>query len=83
VGRALAELRAGLGGDTYAFAFGDLGAVRTPTLGETPGETRWLPGYGVGAQLETGLGLVAITYALNPDLPASRGKVHLRLQFGL
>lgn len=83
VGRVLGEMRARLGGDAFAFAFGDLGAVRRPPLADDPAETRLLPGYGIGAQLETGLGLVGVTYALNPDLPASRGKVHLRLRLGL
>ncbi|MEM6327082.1 MAG: BamA/TamA family outer membrane protein [Bacteroidota bacterium] len=83
VGRALAELRAGLGGAAFAFAFVDVGVVRRPALASDPAETRTLPGYGAGAQLETGAGLVALTYALNPDLPAARGKVHLRLRLGL
>ena len=83
VGRALAELRLGLGGDAFAFAFGDLGAVRRPPLAGEPGETLVLPGYGLGAQLQTALGLVGLTYALNPELPPSRGKVHVRFAVGL
>ncbi len=42
-----------------------------------------LPGYGIGAQLRTGIGLATVTYALNPDLPATRGKVHVGLSVGL
>ncbi|OZC02732.1 hypothetical protein BSZ36_06945 [Rubricoccus marinus] len=83
VGRLLAEARFLLGGDAFAFAFGDLGVVRRPPLAGEPGETRVLPGYGLGAQLDTGLGLVRLTYALNPDLPAARGKVHIGLGVGL
>ena len=83
VGRLLGEARFLLGGDAFVFAFGDLGAVRCPPLAGEAGETRVLPGYGVGAQLQTGLGLVGLTYALNPDLSAGRGKVHVRLQVGL
>ncbi len=83
VGRLLAETRVLLGGDAFAFAFADLGAVRRPSLAGEAGSTRVLPGYGIGAQLETGLGLVRLTYALNPDLPAARGKVHIGLGVGL
>lgn len=83
VGRALAEVRAGLGGETFAFAFSDFGLVRRPEVADLGAEARVLPGYGLGVQLQAGQGLVAVTYALNPDLPLSRGKVHLRLQLGL
>ena len=81
--RALAEVRTALGGDSYAFAFADLGVVDTPALGAELARRDVLPGYGLGAQLQTAAGLVTLTYALNPDLPALRGKVHLGLSLGL
>ena len=83
VGRALAEVRTSLGGDAFAFAFGDLGFVDRPAVPGLAALRRWLPGYGAGAQLQTGLGLATVTYALNPDLPLGRGKVHIGLSVGL
>ena len=83
VGRALAELRTGLGGDAFAFAFVDVGFVDRPAVPGLPALRRVLPGYGAGAQLQTGLGLATVTYALNPDLPLGRGKVHVGLSVGL
>lgn len=83
VGRALAELRTSLGGDAFAFAFVDLGFVDRPAVPGLVALRRVLPGYGAGAQLQTGLGLATVTYALNPDLPLGRGKVHIGLSVGL
>ncbi len=36
-----------------------------------------------GLRLATGLGVATVTYALNPDIGPSRGKVHVGLQVGL
>ncbi len=83
VGRLLAEYRLQLDAETYAFAFGDLGYVDRPALPDLAALRRTLPGYGAGVQLLTGLGLASISYALNPDLPLSRGKVHIGLAVGL
>ncbi len=83
VGRLLAEYRLQLDAATYAFAFGDLGYVDRPALPDRPASERVLPGYGAGVLLQTGLGLASISYALNPDLPLGRGKVHVGLAVGL
>lgn len=83
VGRLLAEYRLRLDAVTYAFAFGDLGYVDRPALPGLVAEERVLPGYGAGVQLQTGIGLASISYALNPDLPLGRGKVHVGLAVGL
>ena len=83
VGRALVELRTALDTDAYAFVFADLGFVDRPAVPGFPALRDWLPGYGLGAQLRTGIGLATVTYALNPDLPATRGKVHVGLSVGL
>ena len=83
VGRALAEYRLHLDALTYAFAFGDLGYVDRPELADRPAERRVLPGYGAGLRLQTGLGLASVSYALHPDLPLGRGKVHVGLAVGL
>jgi len=83
VGRVLAEVRWRLDDGTFVFAFADVGYVVRPDLPGRPGSRRTRPGYGIGMQLVTGLGPVSVTYALNPDLPASRGKLHLGLSVGL
>ena len=46
-------------------------------------ERRTLLGYGAGLRVTTALGLATVTYALNPDLGPTRGKVHIGLQVGL
>ena len=78
VGRVLAEARQHLGGASLAFLFADLGLVEA-----ADGARELYPGYGLGAQLETAAGIVAVTYALNPDLTPTQGKVHVNLRFGL
>ena len=83
VGRALAEYRVLLDAESFAFAFVDLGVVDRPALPDAEAETRWLPGYGAGMRVRTGVGLASVSYALNPDLPLGRGKVHLGLALGL
>lgn len=83
VGRAFAEARVLLDAVSFGFAFVDVGYVARPDLPGRPGSRRTRPGYGVGLRVATGLGPVTATYALNPDLPAGRGKLHLGLSVGL
>ncbi|MFN3596683.1 MAG: BamA/TamA family outer membrane protein [Rubricoccaceae bacterium] len=83
VGRALAEYRVPLDARSLAFAFADLGFVSRPDLPSLPRARAWLPGYGLGVLLGTPAGLVSATYALNPDLPLARGKLHLGVSLGL
>ena len=83
VGRLLAEYRVLFDTDSYGLAFFDLGYVDRPALGAAPPEARVLPGYGLGVRARTGLGLLSISYALNPDLPVGRGKVHVGVAVGL
>lgn len=83
VGRAFAEYRLLLDAESFAFAFSDLGVADRPPLPGVEAETRVLPGYGAGLRVRTGVGLASISYALNPDLPLGRGKVHVGLAVGL
>ncbi|MDT0630510.1 BamA/TamA family outer membrane protein [Rubrivirga sp. S365] len=83
VGRLLAEYRLLFDADSYGVAFFDLGYVDRPALGAAPPETRVLPGYGLGVRVRTGLGLASVSYALSPDVPLGRGKVHVGLAVGL
>ena len=83
VGRVFVEPRLHVDAESFVFAFFDLGYVDQPDLPGRPATRGARPGYGGGARLRTGLGLVTLTYALRPDLPASRGRVHVGLGFGL
>ncbi|NNF57353.1 MAG: BamA/TamA family outer membrane protein [Rhodothermaceae bacterium] len=81
--RALAEYRYQLDRTSFAFLFVDLGYVDRPPLPDLDAERLWLPGYGFGLQYRTPVGLVTVTYAVNPDLGLAQGKVHAGLSFGL
>lgn len=82
--RALLEYRLQLDRRSYAYAFGDLGYVRRPELQETAGRQSWRPGYGLGIQVSTGIGLVRASYALNPEVATpANGRVHVGLSVEL
>ncbi len=83
VGRALAEARFLVDAVSYVFAFVDVGYVARPDLPGRAGSRRTPLGYGAGLRVATALGPVTATYALNPDLPLGRGKLHLGLSVGL
>lgn len=84
VGRALLEYRLQIDRVSYAYAFGDLGYVERPDLEAADASHDWHPGYGVGIQFGTALGIVNATYALQPaDASPASGRVHLRLSFAL
>ncbi|PQJ34012.1 hypothetical protein BSZ35_04740 [Salinibacter sp. 10B] len=82
--RALLEYRLQLDRRSYLYAFGDLGYVERPAMGESSATQAWYPGYGLGLQIDTGIGLITTTYALNPDVatPAD-GRIHFGLSVGL
>ncbi len=82
--RGLLEYRLQLDRQSYLYAFGDLGYVERPALGTSSTVQDWHPGYGLGLQLDTGIGLITTTYALNPEVatPAD-GRIHFGLSVGL
>jgi len=84
VARGLAEYRLQLDRASYAHAFLDLGYVARPDVGATTATRGWHPGYGLGVRLQTAIGRISATYALNPNVrsPAD-GRVHLGLSVGL
>lgn len=65
-------------------AFADGGYFRRPADAAegTPGQERSLAGYGVGARIETGLGLMTVSYALGEGDSFGTGKVHVGLENG-
>jgi outer membrane translocation and assembly module TamA len=82
--RGLLEYRLQLDRRSYAYAFGDLGYVARPALGEAPATRDWHPGYGIGLQLQTAIGRIKTTYALNPDVATPvDGRIHFGLSVGL
>ncbi len=83
VGRALGEYRYQLDRTSFAFAFVDVGYIDRPALADFEPEQVVKPGYGFGIQYRTPLGLVTVTYALNPDIGIDQAKVHAGLSFGL
>jgi outer membrane translocation and assembly module TamA len=84
VGRVLLEYRLQIDRVSYAYAFGDLGYVERPALGSSEASTDVHPGYGIGIQFGTAIGVVETSYALQPADPSpASGRVHLRLSFDL
>jgi len=82
--RGLLEYRLQLDRRSYAYAFGDLGYVARPALGQAPATQDWHPGYGIGVQLQTAIGRIRTTYALNPEVATPiNGRIHLGLSVGL
>jgi outer membrane protein assembly factor BamA len=82
--RGLVEYRFQLDRRSYAYAFGDLGYVARPALGNAPATQDWRPGYGVGIQIQTAIGLITTTYALNPKVETPvDGRIHFGLSVGL
>lgn len=75
------ELRLLLSSTSYAAAFFDGGYYRRPDdpLRNIPAFEEWVYGYGVGAQIETGIGLVQLSYALGKPDNFSTGKIFFGL----
>ncbi|MFA6234812.1 MAG: BamA/TamA family outer membrane protein [Bacteroidota bacterium] len=75
------EVRYSLGRRTFAFAFFDFGYIE-----QSPDPTRNRPefsaqrsGYGIGGRLETGLGIIGVSYALGEGDGIAEGKIHFGL----
>lgn len=82
--RALLEYRVQVGPRSYVYGFGDLGYLRRPALGASAARQSWRPGYGLGVQLDTDIGRITTTYALNPAVATPiNGRVHLGLSVAL
>jgi outer membrane protein assembly factor BamA len=82
--RGLLEYRLQLDRRSYAYAFGDLGYVARPALGQAPARRGWHPGYGLGLQLQTAIGRIKTTYALNPEVATPiNGRIHFGLSVAL
>ena len=84
VARGLLEYRLQLSRRSYTYAFGDLGYVQRPSIDRIAGQRGWHPGFGIGIQMDTALGLINASYALGTeDATPANGRVHLGLSVGL
>jgi len=83
VGRGLFEYRFIVDRLSYVFAFIDIGYVETPTRAGVQGSRMAHPGFGIGAQFRTAIGVVNATYGLNDDDGPLNGKIHVGLSFSL
>jgi len=81
--RFLVEYRVLLESVSNAFAFLDVGYVEKPEIADIPAEQGWHPGFGVGMQYQTALGVVSVSYAMNSRDGVTNGRVHIGLSFGL
>ncbi len=80
--RLLVESRYQLNRMSYGFVFFDLGYVERSKTVDLDPLRGFYPGFGVGFQVGTDVGLINITLAANPDEPTS-ARVHLGLSIGL
>ena len=83
VSRSLIEYRYLFERQSFAYLFFDLGYVDQPETPELNRLQALYPGYGLGMQFETGIGLINTTLALSTSDSPSQAKVHVGLSLGL
>jgi outer membrane translocation and assembly module TamA len=83
VSRSLIEYRYQLDPESFAFAFTDVGYVEAPETGDDGVERGVYPGFGLGLQFDTALGIVNTSYAANREGGQFSGRIHVGLSFGL
>ncbi|MBX2822396.1 MAG: BamA/TamA family outer membrane protein [Rhodothermaceae bacterium] len=83
VSRALIEWRYLFERTSYAYLFFDVGYVDRPQTADFEAERNIYPGYGLGMQFQTGIGLINTSLALSTLDSPSQAKVHVGLSFGL
>lgn len=83
VGRLLTEYRFLIDRLSYAYAFFDLGYVDRPRTPDLEPAASFYPGYGLGIQFRTAVGLVNVSAAINPDDGPTDARIHAGLSFGI
>ncbi|MEM8487430.1 MAG: BamA/TamA family outer membrane protein [Bacteroidota bacterium] len=83
VSRTLVEYRYLFERQSFAYLFFDLGYVDQPATPELTRMRELYPGYGLGMQFETGIGLINTSLALSTSDNPSQAKVHVGLSLGL
>jgi len=82
--RGLVEYRLLVDRQSYVYTFLDVGYVARPGLGGTSPTEDWHPGYGLGLQLQTAIGRITTTYALNPEVSTPvDGRIHFGVSVDL
>jgi outer membrane protein assembly factor BamA len=81
--RGLAEYRLQVDRESYGFLFVESGYIMRPPFHATGDERSWRWGYGLGGQVQTNVGLVQLSYALNPRIGITNGRVHIGMRLGL
>ena len=82
-GRALIELRWLMDVVSHAYAFFDLGYVDRPQTPDQEAKQSLYPGYGIGIQYRTPIGLVNVSVAMNPEDGLAKARIHAGLSLGL
>lgn len=72
------EYRFATGRESFFFGFVDAGYVydQSDPVAKTPAASFSMYGYGIGAQLETGLGILKASFALGKGDSFTQGKIH-------
>jgi outer membrane protein assembly factor BamA len=83
VARALLEYRFLIDRVSFAYAFLDVGFVDRPETPELSADQELRPGYGLGIQFRTVVGLVNVSAAINPESGPTDARIHAGLSFGL
>lgn len=83
VARALAEYRFLIDRVSFAYAFLDAGYVDRPDTPDLTPVREFRPGYGIGIQFRTAIGIVNVSAALNPESGPTDARIHAGLSFGL
>ena len=75
------EYRFATGRESFLFTFVDAGYIyeQADPLADTPATSFTLYGYGIGAQVETGLGILKASFALGKGDSFTQGKIHFGL----
>jgi len=77
--RSVTEWRYAFESVSYAFAFVDVGYVARAETGLAD----VFPGAGLGMVVETGAGLMNVSYAINKEDALTNGRIHIGLSFAL
>ena len=83
VNRLFVETRYLFERSSYAYLFFDLGYIDRPETIDFEADTGFFPGYGMGIQFDTGIGLINTSLALSTMDAPSQAKVHVGLSLGL
>ena len=83
VSRTVLEWRYLFERTSFAYIFVDVGYLDRPDTPDFDGIKALYPGYGLGMQFETGIGLINTSLALSTTDAPSQAKVHVGLSLGL